>query len=93
MSAAGQTWQNVGGEFGIDPADDSTVFTYRNNSANNTNFAPPDIIGSGGIIPAGADFFAMGNMACDRSTLTAGNLIPIPWRPKTRSILRWPNAA
>lgn len=39
MSAAGQTWQNVGGEFGIDPADDSTVFTYRNNSANNTNLS------------------------------------------------------
>ena len=35
----GKVWQNVGGEFGIDPADPSTVFTYRNNSINNTNLS------------------------------------------------------
>ena len=32
----GQRWLNVGGDFGIDPADPSTVYTIRN-SANNIN--------------------------------------------------------
>jgi hypothetical protein len=36
---AGQAWQNVGGDFGVDPADASTVFIYRNNSANNNNLS------------------------------------------------------
>lgn len=31
----GQVWENVGGEFGVDPLDPSTVFTERNNPANN----------------------------------------------------------
>ncbi len=39
VRTAGQAWQKVGGEFGIDPADPSTVLTYRNNSANNTSLS------------------------------------------------------
>ncbi|HWB07159.1 MAG TPA: hypothetical protein VG796_29315 [Verrucomicrobiales bacterium] len=32
----GQTWQQMGPEAGLDPADSSTIFIYRNNPANNT---------------------------------------------------------
>jgi hypothetical protein len=32
----GQIWQQMGPEFGLDPADSSTVYIYRNNPANNT---------------------------------------------------------
>jgi len=35
----GQVWQNVGGESAIDPAEDSTVFSYRNNSANSQSLS------------------------------------------------------
>ena len=49
---AGKVWQNVGGEFGIDHADPSTVFTYRNNSANSTNLS--DFTGRAVVnLPAG----------------------------------------
>ncbi|MDB6071328.1 MAG: uncharacterized protein JWL81_2499 [Verrucomicrobiales bacterium] len=76
----GQRWLNVGGDFGIDPADPSTVYTIRNsaNAVNSTEFT------SRGVINLEAGTYEVDFIAFDRdggffteiySRATPGNVV------------------